>query len=1165
MGEHLRFLIVDDDPDARKVLSLILDKYGHKALEASDGQEGFKMAKKHKPDAIISDVLMPRMDGFQFLKALRQTKALKLIPFIFYSGVYTDIKEQELAISLGASAFILKPKMPEELWDEINIIIKKTSVKNPRAIKRVLIKDKEFLENYSQIVASKLELKVKELEELQGTIASAAEEWSNTFDAINDAICLLDKDSKILRCNRSMANLLGKQFNEIVGRQCWEVIHNSYFPIKGCPCITTKKTLKRETIILPVSERWFEVTVDPFLDNSGNFVGAVHIMTDITERKKTEEALQINHYMLSEAQRIAHIGSWDVNIITDQITWSEEMYRIYGVSPDKFEHNMEALLKLIHPDDQTAVRNHIEGIVARGKAPEYDFRIIWPDGTVRFIREQGEAFFDETGNPIRAIGTAQDITERKQAEEEIRGYAEQYQTILTAELFGFWLVDEKGKLLDVNNVYCRMSGYTREELLNFSISDLESIENPEDTARHMRKIIETGEDRFESKHKAKDGRVFDVEISTSFWHSQKKFLVFISDISERKWAEETIKRNLQIQNILNSLLKVSLEGIPLEELLVKALDIILSVPFLPLMPKGGIFVVEDEPEVLILTANQGFSVPIQKICARVPFGRCLCGRAAASKQIQFADCLDERHENTYDGITPHGHYNIPILSMGKILGVLVLYLQEGHRQEKSEIEFVQTVADTLAGIIERKRAEEGLKQHSKELLSLAEASNVVLTTTTTTLYDAICAVAVRNFGLKMAWLGLIEEGSFDVKPVAHSGFEEGYLSSIKITWDDSPTGMGPCGMSIKTRKPYILTIDHPDFVLWQDEARKRGYASIIGVPMFTSGKSIGSLICYSERSGYFVQDRIKILQVFANQAATAIENRWLIEGLEEKVVERTRELEDAIREQQFLNIELEKRRIEAEAANIAKSDFLANMSHELRTPLNSIIGFSEVMKEGMAGPLTDEQKEFLGDIGQSGNHLLNLINDILDLSKVEAGKMELEMSEISIKDLINSSVLMFREKALKHNIKIKAEIEEGIVNITADERKIKQVLFNLLSNAMKFTPDGGSVLVTARIANGSEYLANNKKLFIDDYLLKTDRDFVEISVADTGIGISPEDQEKLFQPFQQLETSYTKKYAGTGLGLSMCKKLVELHEGKIWVESEAGKGSKFIFVIPIIR
>jgi len=270
-----------------------------------------------------------------------------------------------------------------------------------------------------------------------------------------------------------------------------------------------------------------------------------------------------------------------------------------------------------------------------------------------------------------------------------------------------------------------------------------------------------------------------------------------------------------------------------------------------------------------------------------------------------------------------------------------------------------------------------------------------------------------------------------------------------------------------------------------------------------------------------------------------------------------------ITEHKQLEVEQIARRA-AEEANRVKSDFLANMSHELRTPLNSIIGFSEVLLDQYFGNLTEKQSVYVNNIHHSGSHLLSLINDILDLAKIESGKMALDASRFPLRPLLESSLVMLREKALSHGIHLSIEIEpKADREIEADERKLRQIVFNLLSNAVKFTPDGGSVRMSARfILDLGLRLAELKdKLGIEGF-----ESAIEISVADTGIGIKEADRAKLFQEFVQIESAYTKHFQGTGLGLALTKRMVELHGGRIWVESEGeGKGSKFTFVIPIER
>ncbi|MFQ5582582.1 MAG: response regulator, partial [Mariprofundaceae bacterium] len=244
--------------------------------------------------------------------------------------------------------------------------------------------------------------------------------------------------------------------------------------------------------------------------------------------------------------------------------------------------------------------------------------------------------------------------------------------------------------------------------------------------------------------------------------------------------------------------------------------------------------------------------------------------------------------------------------------------------------------------------------------------------------------------------------------------------------------------------------------------------------------------------------------------------------------------------------EIRRKNMQLAQASRMKSEFLANMSHELRTPLNAIIGFSEVLKDGVMGKMDADQQEYVTDIFNSGQHLLELINDILDLSKIESGKMELDLEKTHIPDLLNNSLSIIKEKAMAHQIQLDLNIGEQVKDCFLDARRFKQIMYNLLSNAVKFTPDGGNVRIDARRIASTDSG--------DDYL--------KISVTDTGIGISEEDQKKLFQPFHQIDSKLSRKYEGTGLGLVMIRHLCELHGGTVDVESAEGKGSTFTVSLP---
>ncbi len=300
---------------------------------------------------------------------------------------------------------------------------------------------------------------------------------------------------------------------------------------------------------------------------------------------------------------------------------------------------------------------------------------------------------------------------------------------------------------------------------------------------------------------------------------------------------------------------------------------------------------------------------------------------------------------------------------------------------------------------------------------------------------------------------------------------------------------------------------------------RRGLAvgrRLLGVPMLRDREPIGVLTVTWLEPGPVPEKFVRVLQTFADQAVIAIENVRLFNEIQEK----SRQLE---------------------IANKHKSEFLANMSHELRTPLNAIIGFSDVMLGGMTGPMADKQQEFTKDIRDSGKHLLGLINDILDLAKIEAGRMELDVARFNLGAAMDNALTLVRGRAERHGIQLETAIDPEVGEYDGDERKFKQIMLNLLTNAVKFTPEGGTVTMAAH---------------------RLDASYV-FSVKDTGIGIAAEDHDKVFEEFRQVGTDYARKAEGTGLGLTLTRRLVELHGGKIRLESELGKGSKFTFNLPI--
>jgi signal transduction histidine kinase/HAMP domain-containing protein/predicted transcriptional regulator with HTH domain len=459
---------------------------------------------------------------------------------------------------------------------------------------------------------------------------------------------------------------------------------------------------------------------------------------------------------------------------------------------------------------------------------------------------------------------------------------------------------------------------------------------------------------------------------------------------------------------------------------------------------------------------------------------------------------------------------VPLMREDHAIGAIQLWRMEMRAFTEKQVALVKTFADQAAIAIENVRLFNETKEGLEQQTAIAEILRVISASPSDVLpvLDAIAERAARLCDASSASMYLIEGNT--LRHLASKGPSPDPVSHVETLTINRDSLAGRAVLERKTIQLPDLLAAADEFPLSYELAKRFGHRAVVVMPLLREGQAFGTILLRREEVRPFDEREVALLQTFGDQAAIAIENVRLFREIQDKSAQ-------------------------LEVANKHKSEFLANMSHELRTPLNAIIGFSEVLIERLFGELNAKQEDYLRDIHSSGTHLLTLINDILDLSKIEAGRMELEPSTFEIAGAVANAITLVRERALRHSILLGQQVDATLTQITADERKFKQILLNLLSNAVKFTPDGGRVDVLARRENSNAV----------------------ISVHDTGIGIAPEDQGTVFEEFRQVGHDYTKKQEGTGLGLALTKKFVELHGGTIWLESEPGKGSTFTFSIPM--
>jgi signal transduction histidine kinase len=472
---------------------------------------------------------------------------------------------------------------------------------------------------------------------------------------------------------------------------------------------------------------------------------------------------------------------------------------------------------------------------------------------------------------------------------------------------------------------------------------------------------------------------------------------------------------------------------------------------------------------------------------------------------------------------PRAYLAVPILSRGEVYGVLVDYFFEPHDFTPNEIRLLSSLADHAAIALENVRLLEELQSRTRELgqsvaelKALGEVSQAVSSTLDLrTVLATIVARAVQLSGTSGGIIYEYDEAAEQLHPRATHRTEEELVEVLRTA--PLRLGEGAAGKAVATRAPVQVRDILDEYAVTRIRTifTRYGYRSLLAVPLLLEQRILGALVVWRQESGSFAPELVNLLQTFAGQSVLAIQNARLFREIEEKG-------------QQL------------EIASKHKSQFLANMSHELRTPLNAILGYTKMIQSDIYGPVPETIRDVVGRLEQSGRHLLGLINDVLDFSKIEAGQLTLALTDYSMKDVVQAVLAAAESLAAEKKLRLTIMLSPDLPVGKGDQRRIVQVLLNLVGNAIKFT-EAGEVTVQATTSDGA---------------------FV-VSVRDTGPGISPADQQRIFEEFQQVDSSNTRRKGGTGLGLSIAKRIIELHGGRLWVESAPGEGSTFWFSLPV--
>ena len=900
------------------------------------------------------------------------------------------------------------------------------------------------------------------------------------------------------------------------------------------------RTLEHRIIRADGTPGWISVNVNVRMNEAGQVVGLYGANQDITERKLVEEALATNQARLSEAVTVAKLGYWEFDVASQMFTFGDEFYKLFGTTTEEqggYEMSVQDYIaKFLYPEDTHLVGEEIGKALATTD-PDYastlEHRVIRADGSIGWISVRINVRLDEQGKVYQTYGANQDITERKVVEQALATNQARLSEAVAIAKLGYWELDVFKQMFTFSDEVYGLLGTTAEEQGGYTMSLQDYVAKfmyPEDEARvgqHIGMALAAADPTYTTSvdHRVirADGSIgwISVRINVRVNEQGVAYQSYGAnqDITEKKLQEQEQEILLNVANKLNSattyedVFEASLDYLKAQDALSVSLALLET-------DDAGTPVWMEIAASYARTGSETEQPGTRYYLPEIPLARVWIkepNHVLLIDDVATSPLMDDTTRQIYQAFNIASSTIVPFYVAGRWAGLVIASWDRPMKFSEQHQRILEAIRQQAGPVLDLIKANQEIEQRAAELQTVARVSATAATNLDLdTLLQEVTDLTKSSFDLYHAHIYLFDEESNNMVLAAGAG-EAGRLMKERqhrISFDHARSIVARCA---RTQQGVIIN----------DVAQEEGFLpnpmlpstkSEMAVPMVVGGKLVGVLDMQSARVNRFTDEDVRVKTTLADQIAVAVENA--------RAYQRQLETSDRLREVDRL-----------------KSEFLANMSHELRTPLNSIIGYSEVLLDGIDGELTEDAIEDVKAIHGSGQHLLYIINDILDLAKIEAQQMQLDRQPVDvvpfISDVVRAAEVLVKNKPVTLELVTGGEISQ----VHADPIRLRQIVWNILSNAVKFTEQG------------------SVKVFVERH----NSDEAVIKVVDTGIGMKEEHLPLVFDQFRQVDGSSTRRAGGTGLGLAITRQLVHMHGGEIFAESELGEGTTFWFTLPFYK